>query len=337
MGSGCCNTKPATQNIEETTQIVAINTESPAVNRLLALVLSLPALEANTKQELLTQILEETPSNCKSCVKHLRSICYCLLDQVLLSPCDLRSLRLCIEALGEVSSILPLPCTTAIYELASTAVNKEHFPLLHDSFRSALVLCNRTHFDQIGSMTESFQSDLINYCRANSIHVTEKDVELIRLLVPGYARSGLPADIKHEKWNNLLDFALERLEIDVNGINAKLVAEEKQLLCDVCNLAMENEKCAHKIALKVLNWVELTTLWGNFAEVTLGAVIQTVVHSKRHYSVRLLHTLLDFACEMQASGHIMSNKAGLISFITGFFRASKVIISTVSITNVRVM
>jgi len=337
MGSACCNSKASALDIEKLTQATVVSPATPALTRLLTNLLTLPAYdleEEKAKQDALSQFLEECPQVRKPCIKQLRTTAISLLNKDVLSAHEVLSLRLCIETIGELVRFLPLQSVAAIYELAALAVCKERFPALRDSLHRALVCCNDCQIEDISMVTQSFQSDLMDFCKSNPSQVTEKDIELLRLLIPVYARSSQVIEIKQTKWSRLIDFVLERLQTDVSENSENLVNEEKRFFADLCIEAMESEKSMQRITLKVLSWIQETALYGQFAEASLGVVVDTIVEYKSCYSAQFLKFMLDYASELLGNSETSAYIHALSAFIIRFIRSSKVTISTFSFTAV---
>lgn len=337
MGSACCNSKSSALSVEKLTEATLVYPTTPALTRLLTSLLTLSSYdleEEKARQDALSQFLEECPQTRKACIKQLRSTAFLLLDRDVLSVQELLSLRLCIETIGELARFLPLQSVAAIYELAALAVCRERFPVLRDSFHKALICCNDCQIEDISMITESFQADLMNFCTSNPSQVTEKDIELLRLLIPAYARSSQIIEIKQAKWSRLIDFVLERLQMDVSENSEKLVNEEKRFLADLCIEAIESDKSMQRITCKVLTWIQETALYGQFAEASLGVVVDTIVEYKGYYSAQFLKILLDYTCELLGNTETLAYVHSLSAFIIRFIRSSKVIISTSSFTAV---
>lgn len=337
MGSACCNSKSSAHSVEKLTQATLIYPVPSALTRLLTNLLTLPANdseEEKAKQDALTQFLEECPQSRKTCIKQLRATAMQLLDRDALCAEECLSLRLCIETIGELVRFMPLQSVAAIYELAALAVWKSRFPLLRDSFHKALICCNDCELEDISMVTESFQTDLMRFCKTNPSQVTEKDIELLRLLIPNYARSSQIIEIKQVKWSSLIDFVLERLQLDVAENHEKLVLEEKRFFEDLCKEAMESERIMQRIVLKVLRWVEETALYGQFADASLGVIIDTVVEHIGSYTAQLLKTLLDYTCETLEKSDTLAYVHSLSHFIIRLMRSSSLTISTASFTAV---
>lgn len=235
-----------------------------------------------------------------------------------------------VKAGETLMSLGPLQVITIVFDIAGQCVTKAAFLQLRSSIYTTLESSSYVEFEEIGTLSGSFLTGLMQFCRQCPDQVISRDIAQLSQLVISSSNS-MSMETHSQKWEELLVLIMDRLKQDVKGTDLQLIDEEKLLFGRLCKEIASSEKHTQELCSRMIRVIDESQGWGAYSAATLEVLLDTVAKYQSRYCSQLFRLLL--AClPVRVSKGKSEEVNVVIGHIVVFLKTAKEQIATLTYT-----
>jgi len=235
-----------------------------------------------------------------------------------------------VKAGQTLLSLGPLHVIAIMFDIAGQCVTKPAFLQLRSSIYTTLEGSSYEEFEEIGVLSGSFLTGLMQFCRQAPDQVIARDIAQLSQLVTSSSNS-MSMETHSQKWEELLVLLMDRLKEDVKGTDLQLVEEEKRLFGCLCKEIACTEKHTQDLCSKMIRVIDECQGWGTYSAASLEVLLEAVAKYQSRYCSQLFRLLLACLPARISKGKSEEAKT-IIGHIVVFLKTTKEQIATLTYT-----